>query len=56
MRAVLVLRYTEDLSEIDTAELLGCSVHTVRSQTVRGLARLRALLGAAASTIVFEEC
>ena len=56
MRAVLVLRYTEDLSEADTAELLGCSVHTVRSQTVRGLARLRALLGAAAPSIVLEEC
>jgi RNA polymerase sigma-70 factor (sigma-E family) len=56
MRAVLVLRYTEDLSEIDTAELLGCSVHTVRSQTVRGLARLRVLLGAAAPSIVLEEC
>jgi RNA polymerase sigma-70 factor (sigma-E family) len=55
MRAVLVLRYTEDLSEAATAELLGCSVHTVRSQTVRGLARLRALLGAPAPTAVLEE-
>ena len=56
MRVVLVLRYTEDLSEADTAELLGCSVHTVRSQTVRGLARLRSLLGTAAPAIVLEEC
>ena len=56
MRVVLVLRYTEDLSEADTAELLGCSVHTVRSQTVRGLARLRTLLGAAAPAIALEEC
>ncbi|MFL6096967.1 MAG: SigE family RNA polymerase sigma factor [Blastococcus sp.] len=56
MRAVLVLRYTEDLSEAATAELLGCSVHTVRSQTVRGLARLRTVLGAAAPSIVLEEC
>ncbi len=55
MRAVLVLRYTEDLSEAATAELLGCSIHTVRSQTVRGLARLRALLGATAPTAVLEE-
>jgi RNA polymerase sigma-70 factor (sigma-E family) len=46
MRTVLVLRYSEDLSEAATAEALGCSVHTVRSQTVRGLARLRALLSA----------
>ena len=56
MRAVLVLRYTEDLSEAATAELLGCSVHTVRSQTVRGLARLRTVLGATAPTTVLEEC
>ena len=47
MRAVLVLRYAEDLSEAATAEALGCSVHTVKSQTARGLARLRAHLGAA---------
>jgi RNA polymerase sigma-70 factor (sigma-E family) len=62
MRAVLVLRYTEDLSEAATAEALGCSINTVRSQTVRGLARLRAVLGAArpgtrptAPVIVLEE-
>jgi RNA polymerase sigma-70 factor (sigma-E family) len=55
MRAVLVLRYTEDLSEAATAELLGCSVHTVRSQTVRGLARLRTVLGAGAPATVLEE-
>jgi RNA polymerase sigma-70 factor (sigma-E family) len=55
MRAVLVLRYTEDLSEAATAELLGCSIHTVRSQTVRGLARLRALLGATTSAAILEE-
>src|SRR5918997_6959992 len=52
MRAVLVLRYAEDLSEAATAELLGCSVSTVRSQTVRGLARLRTVLGAAAPSTV----
>jgi RNA polymerase sigma-70 factor (sigma-E family) len=56
MRAVLVLRYAEDLSEAATAAALGCSVHTVKSQTTRGLARLRALLGAAAPTVVLEEC
>ena len=56
MRTVLVLRYTEDLSEAATAEALGCSVHTVRSQTVRGLARLRAVLGATTASIVLEEC
>ena len=45
MRAVLVLRFFEDLSERDTAELLGCSAGTVKSQTARGLARLRSELG-----------
>jgi RNA polymerase sigma-70 factor (sigma-E family) len=60
MRAVLVLRYTEDLSAAATADLLGCSVHTVKSQTVRGLARLRVVLSAAlpatGPSTVLEEC
>ena len=50
MRTVLVLRYVEDLSEVATADLMGCSVATVKSQTVRGLARLRTALGMAAAT------
>ena len=44
-RAMLVLRFFEDLSEAQTAELLGCSVGTVKSTTSRGLERLRAALG-----------
>lgn len=40
-RAVLVLRYFEDLTETQTANALGCSVGTVKSQSARGLATLR---------------
>lgn len=40
-RAVIVLRYFNDLSEADTAKLLGCSVGTVKSSGARGLERLR---------------
>ena len=40
-RAVLVLRYFDDLSEAETADMLGCSLGTVKSQAARGLARLR---------------
>jgi RNA polymerase sigma-70 factor (sigma-E family) len=41
-RAVVVLRFADDLSEARTAELLGCSVGTVKSQSFRGLRALRA--------------
>ena len=40
-RAALVLRYYEDLSDADVAEVLECAVGTVRSLISRGLAALR---------------
>lgn len=41
MRAVVVLRYWEDLSEQQVADALGCSVGNVKSQASRALHKLR---------------
>jgi RNA polymerase sigma-70 factor (sigma-E family) len=49
-RAVMVLRYYEDLTEADTARALGCSVGTVKSHAHRAIARLGDLLGEHAPT------
>ena len=40
-RAVLVLRFFDDLSEKQTADVLGCTVGTIKSRTSRALAALR---------------
>jgi RNA polymerase sigma factor (sigma-70 family) len=42
-RAVIVLRFFDDLTEAQAAETLGVSVGTIKSQTARALERLRVL-------------
>ncbi len=44
-RAVVVLRYYEDLTEAQTAAVLGCAVGTVKSQGAAALDKLRARMG-----------
>jgi len=44
-RAAVVLRFCEDLSEARTAELMGCSVGSVKRHTSMGLVKLRARIG-----------
>lgn len=44
-RAVLVMRYLEDVSVADTADALGVSPGAVRNRSLRALDRLRAVLG-----------
>ncbi len=50
-RAVLVLRYVEDLTDAQVADLMGCSAATVRSQASRALATIRAEWAADAQTM-----
>ncbi len=44
-REMVVLRHLADLSEQQTADVLNCSVGTVKSSTARGLEKLRQSLG-----------
>jgi RNA polymerase sigma-70 factor (sigma-E family) len=52
-RAVVVLRYFDDLTEPQAARVLGCSVGTVKSQTAKALAKLRTSI--LAEALVPEE-
>jgi RNA polymerase sigma-70 factor (sigma-E family) len=52
-RAVVVLRYVEDLTVVETAELLGCSAGTVKTLAFRGLETLRA--DAAVRSLLTDE-
>lgn len=54
-RTALVLRYYEDLSEAETAELMGCSVGTVKSQVSTALYKLRERVGPDAGVLFPEE-
>jgi len=44
-RAAVVLRFCEDLSEVHTAELMGCSVGSLKRHTSLALAKLRGRMG-----------
>lgn len=46
MRAAIVLRFVHELDVAETAAALGCSIGTVKSQTARGLDKLRTALTA----------
>lgn len=54
-RAVIVARYWEQLSEAETAMVLGCSAGSVKASASRGLQRLRELSGTSTENDLAEE-
>ncbi len=54
-RAALFLRYHEDLSEAETAELMGCSVGTVKRQVFVALTKLRSEVGSGGLQFLDDE-
>jgi RNA polymerase sigma-70 factor (sigma-E family) len=54
-RAAIVLRYYEDLTEAQTAEVMGCSAGAVKSHVSIGLGKLRERMGAAFEVVPTSE-
>lgn len=54
-RAALVLRFYEDLTEVQTAEAMGCAVGTVKSQVSAALKKLRERLGDDIELVASDE-
>ena len=54
-RAALVLRYYEDLSEAETADLMSCSVGTVKSQVFEALSKLRERVGSDSDVLLPDD-